>query len=81
MRVSVDRLGRLVIPKHLRLALGIGPGTELELMPDGTGLRLEPLPRAEREIREADDLPILGFVAGAHLDDETVRDLRDQMNR
>lgn len=60
---------------------GIGPGTELELMPDGTGLRLEPLPRAEREIREADGLPILGFVAGAHLDDETVRDLRDQMNR
>lgn len=81
MRVTVDRLGRLVIPKSLRVALGIVPGTELELMPDGAGLRLEPINPEERSISEADGLPILGFVAGARLTDEDIRNLRDQLNR
>lgn len=81
MRVTIDRLGRLVIPKSLRVALGIGPDTELELMADGTGLRLEPLPAAERPIDEADGLPILGYVSGARLSDEDVRAVRDQLSR
>ena len=81
MRVTVDRLGRLVIPKSLRVALGIGPNTELELMPDGAGLRLEPVIRADRPVGEANGLPILGFVSGAELSDEDVRKLRDELNR
>lgn len=81
MRVTIDRLGRLVIPKSVRLALGIGPKTELELMTDGTGLRLEPLIAHERSIEETDGLPLLSFVSGAHLSDDAVRALRDELNR
>ncbi|MEX2551942.1 MAG: AbrB/MazE/SpoVT family DNA-binding domain-containing protein [Actinomycetota bacterium] len=81
MRVTIDRLGRLVIPKSLRVALGIGPDTELELMADGTGLRLEPLAPPERSIDDADGLPILGYVSGPRLSDEDVRAVRDQLGR
>lgn len=81
MRVTVDRAGRVVIPKPLRMALGIGPNTELELGVDGAGLRLDPVSSQERTIDEHDGLPILAFVQGARVTDDEVRHLRDDTNR
>lgn len=81
MTVSVDRLGRLVIPKALRVALGITPDTPLELIPDGSGLRIEPVQRQARPIETQDGLPLLGRVEGAVLTDDQVRRLRDDTQR
>jgi AbrB family looped-hinge helix DNA binding protein len=81
MNVTVDRLGRLVIPKALRIALGITPDTQLELIPDGSGLRIEPVQRRARSIETRDGLPILSRVEGAVLTDEDVRRLRDDTQR
>src|SRR5690554_4831406 len=41
MRVTMDRAGRIVIPKKLRDSLGLQPDAELELHLDGTGFRAE----------------------------------------
>lgn len=81
MYVTVDRVGRLVIPKALRVALGITPDTQLELIPDGTGIRIEPVRRYERAIDTSDGLPILGSVEGSVLTDDDVRRLRDDIQR
>lgn len=81
MHVTVDRVGRVVIPKALRVALGIGPDTVLEVFADDSGLRLEPVRRHERPIEELDGLPILGKVAGVSLTDESVRRIRDDIQR
>ncbi len=81
MRVRVDRAGRVVIPKSLRVALGIGPQTELELGVDGASLRLEPVGPEARRVGEHDGIPILTFVEGARLTDDDVRRLRDDTNR
>lgn len=81
MLVSIDRVGRVVIPKALRVALGITPDTELELIPDGSGLRIEPVRRDRRPIHTSDGLPILGKVDGATLTDDDVRRLRDYLQR
>jgi len=81
MIVTIDRVGRIVIPKPLRIALGIGPDSELELIPDGAGLRLEPLRRHPRPIEQRDGLPLLGAVPGARLSDDDVRRLRDDGQR
>lgn len=81
MLVTIDRVGRVVIPKALRVALGITPDTKLELIPDGTGLRIEPVRRDRRTVEVSDGLPILGNVAGAVLTDDEVRRLRDDLQR
>lgn len=81
MRVTVDRVGRIVVPKAVRESLGIGPGTELELQSDGAGLRLDPVAPAERVIEHADGLPLLGPVPGAVLRDADVARIRDELGR
>ena len=81
MLVSIDRAGRVVIPKALRVALGITPDAQLELIPDGSGLRIEPVRRDRRPVETSDGLPILGKVAGAALTDDDVRRLRDDLQR
>jgi AbrB family looped-hinge helix DNA binding protein len=79
--VTIDRVGRVVIPKALRVALGITPDTQLELIPDGNGLRIEPVQRHQRSIDTSDGLPILGKVEGAVLTDDDVRRIRDDIQR
>ncbi len=79
--MTIDRVGRVVIPKALRVALGITPDTQLELIPDGTGLRIEPIRRNRRLVEVSDGLPILGNVSGAVLTDDEVRQLRDDLQR
>lgn len=79
--MSIDRVGRVVIPKALRVALGITADTQLELIPDGSGLRIEPVRRDRRAVEISEGLPILGKVEGAALTDNDVRRLRDDLQR
>ena len=80
MRVTVDRVGRVVIPKALRDSTGIGADTELEVVVDGTGIRLEPVRGRDRVVGEADDFPLLGLVGGGVLlRDADVARLRDEL--
>ena len=81
MFVAIDRVGRVVIPKALRVALGITSDTQLELIPDGTGIRIEPVRRDLRSVQISEGLPILGTVEGAVLTDDHVRQLRDDLQR
>lgn len=81
MKVTVDWVGRIVIPKPVRDALGIEPDTQLEVVPEGTGLRLEPVWVPERVIEQHDGLPLLGPVPGTRLTDDDVRRLRDELQR
>jgi AbrB family looped-hinge helix DNA binding protein len=81
MQVTVDRVGRIVIPKRLRDALGIGPDTQLEVIADGSGLRLEVVGSSERPVETSDGLPLLGVVPGAVITDDDVRRLRDDLQR
>lgn len=81
MFVAIDRVGRVVIPKALRVALGITADTQLELIPDGTGIRIEPVRRDRREVKISEGMPILGKIEGAALTDDDIRWLRDDLQR
>ncbi len=73
MRTTIDKAGRLVIPKAMRDRLGLQPG-EVELTADGAGLRVEPVSGdslVERDGRMV--IPSSGF----RLTDDLVRELRD----
>jgi AbrB family looped-hinge helix DNA binding protein len=51
MRVSIDKAGRVVLPKPLRDALGLQPGCALEVTPVDGRVLLEPIPVPMRLVR------------------------------
>jgi AbrB family looped-hinge helix DNA binding protein len=77
MKATIDKAGRLVIPKPLRDHLGLRPG-EVEVTADGAGLRVEPL--VEESLDERDGRLVIPS-SGAEIDDELVRALRDAGQR
>lgn len=47
MKTTVDKFGRIVIPKETRDRLGFDPGTEMEIIEEGDSVRLRrKFPRA-----------------------------------
>ena len=52
MRASIDSVGRVVVPKALRDALGLTPGTTVDISRYGAGLQLIPAGRTARLIDE-----------------------------
>jgi AbrB family looped-hinge helix DNA binding protein len=77
MRATIDKAGRLVIPKRLRDHLGLRPG-EVEVTAEGTGLRVEPLAGELLDEREG---RLVIPASGAEIDDDLVRSLRDAGQR
>ncbi len=45
MRTTIDRAGRIVVPKSLRAALGLNGGDEVEITFEGERIELVPAPR------------------------------------
>ena len=74
MRATIDKAGRLVIPKQLRDEIGLRPG-EVEVSAYGTGLRVEPLV-GEESLDERDGRLVIP-AGGVKVDDSLVRSLRD----
>jgi len=73
IKATIDKAGRLVIPKPLRERLGLRPGV-VEVSEEGTGLRVEPV-AGDTLVERGGRLVIPA--SGAVLDDDTVQSLRD----
>ena len=71
--MSIDRVGRLVIPKHLGDAVGLRPGSSVELSIDGAALRVESV--AGTGFVEENGLRVIP-ASGFPITDKHVRDLR-----
>lgn len=77
MKVTMDRAGRVVLPKPLRDQLGLEPDEEFDVAIEGTGIRLQPRQRAEREIDPVDGWPVISAAGSRTINDADVRSLRD----
>jgi AbrB family looped-hinge helix DNA binding protein len=72
MRSTIDKAGRLVIPKSLREQSGITAG-EVEISLDGAAIRIESV--ATDDLVEEDGLLLLPG-GGPELDADAIRELR-----
>lgn len=74
MKTTIDKAGRLVIPRALRDRIGLSGGGEVELELDGAAVRIEPI--AGSELREDGGLLFIPR-AGTPIDSSLVRELID----
>ena len=52
MEAVIDQAGRVVLPKPIRDALGLLPGTKVDITPYGAGVQLVPAGRTARLVEE-----------------------------
>jgi AbrB family looped-hinge helix DNA binding protein len=52
MEAVIDQAGRIVLPKPIRDALGLLPGTKVDITPYGAGAQLIPAGRTARLVEE-----------------------------
>lgn len=75
MQATIDKAGRLVIPKQLRDQLGLRPGT-VEVVADGAALRVEALTGEGADDLDDRDGRLVIPHGGVGVDDEDVRAMR-----
>ncbi len=78
MRATIDAVGRIVVPKPLREALGLAAGSTVDISRYGAGLQLTPTGRTAELVEEAG---ILVATAETQIDDDTVFGLIDAGRR
>lgn len=78
MQTTIDAAGRIVVPKQLREALGLTPGTTLDISWYGAGLQIVPRGRTARLVEEDGHLVIDGTTP---IDDDVVYALVDSVRK
>lgn len=78
VKASIDSLGRVVVPKPLRDALGLVPGSTVDISRYGAGLQLIPSGRTARLVEEGGLLVATGET---EIDDDDVVALIDAGRR
>ncbi len=78
VKTSIDSAGRIVVPKVLRDALGLIPGSTVDISRYGAGLHLIPSGRTARLVDESGVLVATGDI---EIDDQDVFALIDSGRR
>jgi AbrB family looped-hinge helix DNA binding protein len=78
VETTIDAVGRIVVPKPLRDALGLTPGATVDISRYGAGLQLIPAGRTARLVEESGALVATGDTA---IDDDVVFGLIDADRR
>ena len=78
MEATIDSVGRIVVPKPLRDALGLSPGTTVDISRYGAGLQLIPTGRTAHLV---DESGVLVAAGDTPIDDDVVFGLLDAGRR
>lgn len=80
MRTTIDKAGRIVVPKKLRDRLGLVAGTEIEIDEYGGGLRVEPVVESPRAwFEERDGWPVIVGDGSWRLTTDSVREMVEEI--
>lgn len=78
MEVKIDSVGRVVLPKPLRDALGLRAGSTVDISRYGSGLQLVP---SSRTARLVDESGVLVATGDTPIDDDVIFGLIDAERR
>ena len=78
MKTSIDSVGRIVLPKALRDALGLTAGSTVDISRYGAGLQLIPTGRTAQLVEESGVLVATGETT---VDDDVIFGLLDSGRR
>ena len=78
METTIDSVGRIVVPKPLRDALGLAAGSTVDISRYGAGLQIVPTGRTARLVHESGALVVTGETI---IDDQVVFGLIDAGRR
>ena len=82
MRTTIDRAGRVVVPKALRDSLGLVPGADVELVERGGEVILTPVgPRIVLEKRDGRTVFVAEGEEAGGLNDEDVQRLVEEFRQ
>jgi len=81
MKVTIDRAGRLVVPKALRDELNLEPGTALEIRAREGLLELEPVVTPMRLVRRGKGLVATTDEPLPRIDADDVRAVTESLRR
>jgi len=81
MTVSIDRAGRVVIPKETRDRLGLGVDAELEVLIEGDSVRLVPVRAPGRRYVMVDGFAVLEPISAVTVTDADIQAWRDADQR
>jgi AbrB family looped-hinge helix DNA binding protein len=73
MKTTIDRAGRLVIPRGLRAQVGLADGGEVDVVVQGAAILIEP--RAGLDLQTEGAFLVIP-ATGQAVDDDAVRELR-----
>jgi AbrB family looped-hinge helix DNA binding protein len=81
MRTTIDRGGRVVIPKSIRDSLGLVPGSEVDIGLDGYTVTVDRVAPAEPRVTRERGLVVLTPPDPRPITDDDVRAIRDATRR
>jgi AbrB family looped-hinge helix DNA binding protein len=81
MMVSIDRAGRVVIPKDVRDRLALAPDAALEVSTEGDSIRLTPVRTQGRVVVDIDGWPVIERVGNTVITDADTQHWRDADQR
>ena len=81
MRTTIDRAGRVVIPAAIRERAGLSPGSEIEVIDDELGIRLQRVAAAPRLVKVGRRLVARPTGTGARPAVDIAALIEDERNR
>lgn len=81
MVVTIDKAGRIVVPKEMRDRLSFVAGSQLELRIEGDCLVVFPQRSRGRRVADVDGWPVITPVTGISISDADVQKWRDDGQR
>ena len=79
MELTLDKFGRILIPKEVREELGLQPGSSLHLEKTKRGLKLNKVDEAQSLVRKGGTLIFIGKIIGDV--EEIIGQIRNERDR